>query len=206
MTSQQHFVTPDTSRHPSLCTVALTCLAKSSLRRSSSFSFSSASWAALKRRERCWFIFARGATPSAGSRCSLHKRLHQGLTEGHRSSLTRTVTPSKWHVSVHTNHIWPAELGQQKTQAAWPGPLKLLSASFLLLSQYKAAQLTNSHVEQLAWPGHAKQAVDVVEHGEKHLCLGGGSRLQHGQGDGVMRSLSGSEGSTLLALAHDAGH
>ncbi|KAI0332493.1 hypothetical protein GY45DRAFT_481708 [Cubamyces sp. BRFM 1775] len=27
-------------------------------------SFSLASWAERKRRERCWFIFARGATPS----------------------------------------------------------------------------------------------------------------------------------------------
>ncbi len=30
-----------------------------------STSFSAASWAARNRRERCWFILARGATPSA---------------------------------------------------------------------------------------------------------------------------------------------
>ena len=34
--------------------------------RASSTAFSSASLAALKRRDRCWFILARGATPSAG--------------------------------------------------------------------------------------------------------------------------------------------
>ena len=31
--------------------------------------FSLASWAARKRLERCWFILARGATPSAPSEC-----------------------------------------------------------------------------------------------------------------------------------------
>jgi hypothetical protein len=40
------------------------CLANSSRSRSSSASFSWASCAARKRRERCWFILARGATPS----------------------------------------------------------------------------------------------------------------------------------------------
>lgn len=47
-----------------------TCLANSSRRASSSFAFSSASWAALKRLDLCWFILARGATPSAGQECS----------------------------------------------------------------------------------------------------------------------------------------
>jgi hypothetical protein len=39
-------------------------LRNSSSRRSISSSFSWRSWAARKRRERCWFIFARGATPA----------------------------------------------------------------------------------------------------------------------------------------------
>ena len=41
------------------------CMANSARGSSSCFSFSAASCAARKRRERCWFIFARGATPSA---------------------------------------------------------------------------------------------------------------------------------------------
>ncbi|EMD01168.1 hypothetical protein BAUCODRAFT_199760 [Baudoinia panamericana UAMH 10762] len=37
-------------------------------------SFSAASWAERKRRERCWFIFARGATPSTAIMSSLRGR------------------------------------------------------------------------------------------------------------------------------------
>ena len=36
--------------------------------------FSSASWAALKRRARCWFIFARGATPSMAMKSNFRGR------------------------------------------------------------------------------------------------------------------------------------
>ena len=115
--SKQYVEASDLSRRPGLAPIALTCLAKSSLRRSSSFSFSSASWAALKRRERCWFIFALGATPSAGNQCSLYKQPHQGLMERHRPFLAKAVPPSQSHVSLHMEHIWPTELGQQKRQA-----------------------------------------------------------------------------------------
>lgn len=43
------------------------CLANSRRSSSACCSFSAASCAARKRRPRCWFIFARGATPSAGA-------------------------------------------------------------------------------------------------------------------------------------------
>lgn len=42
-------------------------------------SFSCASWAALNRLDRCWFIFARGATPSiAQARCQYACRKKSG--------------------------------------------------------------------------------------------------------------------------------
>ena len=48
--------------------------AHSARSRSSSSSFSCASCAERKRRERCWFIFARGATPSIAMYSSLRGR------------------------------------------------------------------------------------------------------------------------------------
>jgi len=42
--------------------------------RSSSASFSAASCAERKRRARCWFILARGATPSIAMKSSLRGR------------------------------------------------------------------------------------------------------------------------------------
>lgn len=35
------------------------------------------------------------------------------------------------------------------------------------------ASLTDCHVQQLAGPDNAKQAVDVVKHDQEHLCLCG---------------------------------
>ena len=50
------------------------CAAHSALSFISSSSFSAASCADLKRRARCWFIFARGATPSMAMKSILRGR------------------------------------------------------------------------------------------------------------------------------------
>ena len=69
----------------------------------SAAAFSARSFAALKRRERCWFIFARGAGPSIAMKSSLRGRttansrsMYAKMSEYISSTVSGAGRPSGW--------------------------------------------------------------------------------------------------------------